>query len=162
LIKNPIGALRALGLVFAFQSRDDRVQGLDVPGITDFIALDVETANADFGSICSIGLVHFRGGIVFKSLTILVDPEDEFDPINIRIHGIRPEDVAGRPTMAKVFPVIAAALQDAAFTIVLLIERHLGGRRVGTALGAYPASGWIRCKWRDELGMSFAKTEATA
>ncbi|WP_057845294.1 exonuclease domain-containing protein [Bradyrhizobium retamae] len=80
--------------------------------VTDFIALDVETANADLGSICSIGLVHFRSGAVFKSLTILVDPEDEFDPLNIGIHGIRPEDVAGKPTMAQVFPAISASLSD--------------------------------------------------
>jgi DNA polymerase-3 subunit epsilon len=64
-------------------------------GITDFIALDVETANADFGSICAIGLVHFRSAEVFKSLMILVDPEDDFDPVNIGIHGIRPGDVVG-------------------------------------------------------------------
>jgi DNA polymerase-3 subunit epsilon len=88
--------------------------GFGVAGITDFIALDVETANADLASICSIGLVHFKRGEVFKTLTILVDPEDQFDPINIGIHGIRPQDVAGKPTMAKVFPVIGAALQDAA------------------------------------------------
>ena len=55
-----------------------------VSEVTDFIALDVETANADFASICSIGFVHFRSGAVFKSLTILVDPEDEFDALNIR------------------------------------------------------------------------------
>ena len=69
--------------------------------IRDFIALDVETANADFASICSIGLVHFREGHVFKSLTILVDPEDEFDPINISIHGITPEIVVGKPTIGQ-------------------------------------------------------------
>jgi DNA polymerase III subunit epsilon len=80
--------------------------------VNDFIALDVETANVDFASICSIGLVHFRGGAVFKSLEIMVDPEDQFDPINISIHGIRPEDVAGKPTMAQVFPVISASLND--------------------------------------------------
>ncbi len=80
--------------------------------VTDFIALDVETANADFASICSIGLVHFRKGSVFKSLTVLVDPEDHFDPLNISIHGIKPADVAGQPTMEKVLPVIANNLAD--------------------------------------------------
>jgi hypothetical protein len=28
---------------------------------------------------------------LFKKLTILVDPEDDFDPMNIAIHGITPE-----------------------------------------------------------------------
>jgi DNA polymerase III subunit epsilon len=76
--------------------------------VSDFIALDVETANADSASICSIGLVHFRQNAVFKSLTILVDPQDYFDPINISIHGIRPEDVAGKPTIERVLPVISS------------------------------------------------------
>lgn len=78
----------------------------------DFIALDVETANADLASICAIGLAHFRGGSIFRSLTILVDPEDEFDQINVGIHGIRPEDVAGKPTMDQVFPAISHSLGD--------------------------------------------------
>jgi DNA polymerase-3 subunit epsilon len=115
-------------------------------GITDFIALDVETANADFASICSIGLVHFRGGSVFKSLTILVDPEDDFDPINVGIHGIRPEDVTGKPTMAKVFPVIGAALQDTA------IIHHSPFDRTALARAADRyGTGGLPCFWLDTL-----------
>lgn len=124
-----------------------RVGGsLEVTGITDFIALDVETANADFASICSIGLVHFRGGQVFKSLTILVDPEDVFDPINIGIHGIRPEDVAGKPNMARVFPVIGAALEDAA------IVHHSPFDRTALARAAAKyGTGGLPCFWLDTL-----------
>jgi DNA polymerase-3 subunit epsilon len=76
----------------------------------DFVALDVETANADLASICSVGLVHFRGGAVFRSLEILVDPQGQFDPANVSIHGITAERVEGRPTMREVLPVIAANL----------------------------------------------------
>jgi DNA polymerase III subunit epsilon len=115
-----------------------------VAGITDFIALDVETANADFGSICAIGLVHFRSGVLFKSLTVLVDPEDEFDPINIGIHGIRPEHVVGKPTMAKVFPVIGAALQDAAIVHHSPFDRTAMAR----AAGKY-GTGGLPCTWLD-------------
>jgi DNA polymerase III subunit epsilon len=118
--------------------------GFGVAGVTDFIALDVETANADFGSICAIGLVHFRAGAVFKSLTILVDPEDEFDPTNIGIHGIRPEHVAGKPTMAKVFPVISAALQDAAIVHHSPFDRTALAR----AAGRY-GTGGLPCIWLD-------------
>ena len=115
-------------------------------GITDFIALDVETANADFASICSIGLVHFRNGNVFKSLTILVDPEDVFDPINIGIHGIRPEDVSGKPNMARVFPVIGAALEDAA------IVHHSPFDRTALARAAAKyGTGGLPCFWLDTL-----------
>jgi DNA polymerase III subunit epsilon len=114
--------------------------------VTDFIALDVETANSDFASICSIGLVHFRADEVFKSLTILVDPEDDFSPANIAIHGIRPEDVAGKPTMAKVFPVISSALLDTA------IVHHSPFDRTALARAAvrYGADG-LPCIWLDTL-----------
>lgn len=76
----------------------------------DFIALDVETANADLASICAVGLVHFRSGTVFRSLEILVNPEDRFDPAYVAIHGIQPEQVRGKPTMREVLPAIAANL----------------------------------------------------
>ncbi|WP_354115154.1 exonuclease domain-containing protein [Bradyrhizobium sp. LA7.1] len=114
--------------------------------ITDFIALDVETANSDFSSICSIGLVHFRGGELFKSLTILVDPEDDFSSANIAIHGIRPEDVAGKPTMATVFPVIGNALRDTA------VVHHSPFDRTALARAAtkYGADG-LPCFWLDSV-----------
>lgn len=112
--------------------------------VTDFIALDVETANSDFASICAIGLAHFRGGEVFKSLTILVDPEDDFSSMNIGIHGIRPKDVIGKPTMAKIFPVISSALADAA------IVHHSPFDRTALARAAakYGAAG-MPCTWVD-------------
>jgi DNA polymerase-3 subunit epsilon len=67
--------------------------------------------------------VHFRSNEVFKSLTILIDPEDEFAAANVRVHGIRPEDVVGKPTMAKVLPVISALLQDSAIVHHSLFDR---------------------------------------
>lgn len=114
--------------------------------VTDFIALDVETANSDFASICSIGLVHFRGGVVFKSLTILVDPEDDFSLANIAIHGIRPEDVSGKPTMAKVFPVISDALRNTAIVHHSPFDRTAFAR----AADRYGTDG-LPCIWLDSL-----------
>ncbi|RZN31249.1 exonuclease domain-containing protein [Bradyrhizobium sp. Leo121] len=115
-------------------------------GVSDFIALDVETANADSASICSIGLVHFRQNEVFKSLTILIDPQDYFDPMNVSIHGIRPEDVAGKPTMEKVLPVISSVLEDTA------IVHHSAFDRAALARAAqkYGARG-LPCVWVDTL-----------
>lgn len=114
--------------------------------ITDFIALDVETANSDFASICSIGLVHFRGGAVFKSLTILVDPEDDFSPANIAIHGIRPEDVAGKPTMATVFPVISSALLNTA-----IVHHSPFDRTAFARAAAMCGADGLDCIWLDTL-----------
>jgi DNA polymerase-3 subunit epsilon len=114
--------------------------------VNDFIALDVETANADFASICSIGLVHFRGGAVFKSLNILVDPEDRFDPINISIHGIRPEDVAGKATMAQVFPVISASLNDT----VVVHHSPFDKTALNRAATKYGTQN-LSCSWLDTI-----------
>jgi DNA polymerase III epsilon subunit-like protein len=37
----------------------------DVKGRTmEFVALDFETANADMSSICQLGLVHFKDGLL--------------------------------------------------------------------------------------------------
>jgi len=114
--------------------------------ITDFTALDVETANADPASICSIGLAHFRSGAYYKSLTILVDPETHFDASNIAIHGIRPEDVAGKPTIANVLPVIGAALREAA------VIHHSPFDRTATARAAARyKTDCLPCTWLDSV-----------
>lgn len=117
--------------------------------VRDFIALDVETANADFGSICSIGLVHFKSGEVFKSLTILVNPEDHFDEINISIHGIRPEQVAGSPTMREVFPVISQALVDTA----VIHHSPFDKTAISRAASKY-GLGTLPCVWLDTVQVS--------
>ena len=78
----------------------------------NFIALDVETANADMASICAIGLVHFKDGAIAGKLAIPVNPEDRFDPVNVAIHGIRPEHVANAKKIREVFPVVASALDS--------------------------------------------------
>jgi DNA polymerase III subunit epsilon len=78
--------------------------------VGDFIAIDVETANADLASICSIGIVYFKGGAVAQSRGFLINPEDEFDAINSSIHGIEAQHVAGAPTMHEVYPLVRAAL----------------------------------------------------
>ena len=67
--------------------------------MTDFIAIDVETANADMASICQIGAVTFKDGQVVDEWVTYVDPEDEFEGMNVSIHGITERDVAGAPTM---------------------------------------------------------------
>ena len=52
----------------------------------EFVAIDVETANADMASICQIGLAKYKDGVLLKEWTSLINPEDYFDFINIGIH----------------------------------------------------------------------------
>ena len=70
----------------------------------NFVALDVETANARFSSICSIGAVRFEGGLPIDDFYELIDPRAEFGGINSAIHGISESDVRGAPTFDQVLP----------------------------------------------------------
>jgi len=70
---------------------------------TTFVAIDVETANADRSSICQIGAVRVENGIVTDTFATLVDPETCFDPWNTQIHGITADMVQGQPA----FPLVA-------------------------------------------------------
>jgi len=77
----------------------------------DFFVVDVETANPDLSSICSIGVVGFQEGQVSLIWHRLIDPEDYFCPINVSIHGITDELVDGAPTMPQVFPEVRHLLE---------------------------------------------------
>lgn len=64
--------------------------------LLDFTAIDFETANRARASVCAVGLVRVRHGKVVAEDSWLVIPPtgaDAFDLGNIRIHGIRPQDV---------------------------------------------------------------------
>ena len=66
-----------------------------------FVAVDVETANPNMGSICQIGLVLFETGRESRSEGMLVDPQTWFDPTNIGIHGIDESAVRGAKTFGQ-------------------------------------------------------------
>lgn len=78
----------------------------------DFVAIDVETANADMASICSIGAVKFENGKTAGEWYSLVDPKDYFDGINISIHGIDESMVRGAPTYAEAARTLHGMLQN--------------------------------------------------
>jgi DNA polymerase-3 subunit epsilon len=78
----------------------------------DFIAIDVETANADINSICQIGLVYFKEGVLCEEWKSYVDPEDFFDGINISIHGIDESTVQGAPQLPEIADILYKFLDD--------------------------------------------------
>jgi len=78
----------------------------------DFVAIDVETANASFASICQIGLASFSGAELVDEWVSLVDPPDYFAYPNICIHGVHPEDVLGAPTWPQVLAQVNSRLRD--------------------------------------------------
>jgi DNA polymerase III subunit epsilon len=81
----------------------------------DFTAIDFETANGFRGSPCAVGLTKVRGGRIVEEASWLMRPPqdyDHFDYHNVRIHGIRAEDVAGKPRFGELFPEIGAFIGD--------------------------------------------------
>lgn len=85
-----------------------------VPGLS-FVAVDVETANEDWGSICQIGVVRFSDGDPVDSREWLCKPPaalNRFDPFNISIHGITAEKVADAPDYSDVLPEMLAFIGD--------------------------------------------------
>ncbi|AWN15299.1 exonuclease domain-containing protein [Salinisphaera sp. LB1] len=75
-----------------------------------FVAVDVETANGDAGSICQIGFARFADGRLVDNWSWLVHPQTYFSAGNIAIHGIRPGDVTHAPDWAGIHDAVAAAL----------------------------------------------------
>tara|TARA_B100000745_G_scaffold292336_1_gene233086 strand:- start:423 stop:761 length:339 start_codon:yes stop_codon:yes gene_type:complete len=67
----------------------------------DFLAIDVETANADYSSICQIGIAEFIDGQITNTWSQLINPEAEFDIFNTMLHGIGEIDVDGAPTFKQ-------------------------------------------------------------
>ena len=95
----------------------------------NFVALDVETANADMASICQIGIAKFKDGQLVDEWSSLIDPEDYFDDINIDIHGIDEEAVVGAPT----FPEVVGELSNYLSGSVCVSHTHFDRVSLGKA-----------------------------
>lgn len=109
-----------------------------------FVAIDVETANADMASICAVGAAVFEHGQLSSDWYSLVDPDDYFDPVNVSIHGIDERMVLGAPAYKDVLVTIEQLLRDA--TVVT----HTHFDRVAMHQAAHR---WAieppRCTWLD-------------
>lgn len=76
-----------------------------------FNAIDVETANSNPASICQIGIIRIRDGVIKEQLSILVDPEAPFSDFNVRLHGIDSSKVEGSATLPQVYHVLGGILE---------------------------------------------------
>ena len=56
--------------------------------INRVLAIDFETANEDQRSICSLGIALAEDNEIVFNKEFLINPEEEFDPYNIKIHNI--------------------------------------------------------------------------
>ena len=125
----------------------------------EFVAIDVETANADMASICQIGLAKFKDGQLIEEWSSLIDPEDYFDFINIDIHGITEEDVVGSPKFSEVVDELSYYLSGS----ICVSHTHFDRVSVGRAFEKYSLNSidttwldsarvarrtWEDCSWR--------------
>jgi DNA polymerase III subunit epsilon len=99
----------------------------------EFVAIDVETSNADMASICQIGLAKFKDGQLVGEWSTLINPEDYFHFINIDIHGITKKDVGGAPK----FPEVAGVLSKYLSGSVCVSHTHFDRVSVWRALKKY-------------------------
>jgi len=110
----------------------------------DFVAIDVETANTDLGSICQVGIAYFRDGSLADTWMSLVDPKDDFDAMNVSIHGIDEYRVKGSPTWTDVFPDVTSRLRDR------IVVSHTAFDRISIARACDRANLSIfHCIWLD-------------
>lgn len=109
----------------------------------NFVAIDVETANADMASICQIGLVKVSGGNIVDEWVTYVDPEDFFDGINVSIHGIDENIVKGAPT----YPEIAKTLYSYLQGTIAVCHTHFDRVAINQACQRYgievPLINWL-------------------
>jgi DNA polymerase III subunit epsilon len=80
----------------------------------DFVAIDFETATAQRDSPCEIGLTFVQDYKVVETRSWLIKPKyyPHFDYFNIAVHGIQPQDVAGKPEMPELWEEIFPLLNN--------------------------------------------------
>ena len=70
----------------------------------NFAAIDFETANHSKCSICSIGIVVVRDGVITDRFYRLVHPvPNYYSPANIAVHGIHPAETESADTFPEVW-----------------------------------------------------------
>lgn len=112
----------------------------------DFVVIDVETACQRASSICQIGIVGFAAGREVFAYETLVDPQDAFSPFNVRLHGIRPVHVAGRPTFHRLYGTLLSHLGDRVTVAHSDFDR--GALGAACRLAGLPM---IRTRWLDSV-----------
>lgn len=76
--------------------------------LNTFVAIDIETSNANSSSICQIGLAKFSDNKLVDTWSSLINPKTFFSDINISIHGITQVDVTNSPTVIDISDEIAS------------------------------------------------------
>jgi DNA polymerase III subunit epsilon len=114
-----------------------------------FVAIDVETANADMASICQIGLAVCENGKLSDEWETYVDPEDYFDGLNVSIHGIDESVVDGAPTFAELNDTLHSYLDGK----IVVCHTHFDRVALSRAAQRYEVSA-PECTWLDSASVA--------
>jgi DNA polymerase-3 subunit epsilon len=78
----------------------------------DFAAIDFETANEQPGSVCSVGVVVVRNGVIAESFYSLIQPEPNYYRYwNTQTHGLTAEDTDSAPVFPYVWEQVASLIE---------------------------------------------------
>lgn len=80
--------------------------------INRVLAIDFETANEDQKSICSLGIALAEDNEIVFNKEFLINPEEEFNPYNIKIHNITEDDVKDKPTFPEVWNSVKGLIDN--------------------------------------------------
>ncbi len=77
----------------------------------DFAAIDFETANGHRSSVCSVGIVIVRGGVIVDRFYSLIKPvPNYYSYFTTRIHVLLGNDTVDQPTFPGFWPQISEKL----------------------------------------------------
>lgn len=80
--------------------------------IRDFAAIDFETANGELSSVCSVGVVIVRNGIITDRFYSLIQPEPNYyNSGNSAIHGLTHENTANEEVFSVVWKRIEPLIE---------------------------------------------------
>jgi hypothetical protein len=79
----------------------------------DFVAIDFETANREFTSACSVGVVKVTDGEIIDSFYSLIHPYPNYYlAANSEIHGLTQKDTEEAPRFDEVWQTLAPFISD--------------------------------------------------
>lgn len=78
----------------------------------NFAAIDFETANARRSSVCSVGVVVVRNGVIVDKFYSLIQPTPNFyNYWTTSVHGLTRHDTDGQPTFPKVWAQVVEKIK---------------------------------------------------
>ncbi len=78
----------------------------------NFVAIAVEAANRDIGSICQIGLAKYVDGELMDSYGTLINPQSCCSERNLEIYSITNDMVLDAPLIMDVYNEILTFIHD--------------------------------------------------